>query len=114
MLTNNLLDIGSLEFQFADYAILLCDEREHVQLSYEVLFMGQLIDSNEKWRAYKAYDFEFPSSEELKHLKGVIIPGSKHGINDHQNDWLEPLKALVKRIYTDYPHIKLIGVCFGH
>jgi GMP synthase-like glutamine amidotransferase len=86
-----------------------------VKLSYEVLFMGHLVDSNERWTFYKAYDFEFPSAEELRRLKGIVLPGSKHGVYETDiNPWIEPLKNLVSTIYHEYPHIKMAGICFGH
>jgi len=71
-------------------------------------------DSNDKWAVYKAFDFEFPSAEELKHLKGIIFPGSKHAVYDERNSWVTPLKKLVKTIYDEHPQIKMAGICFGH
>jgi GMP synthase-like glutamine amidotransferase len=107
-------DKDKQEYAYADYAIILCDEREHVKLSYEVLFMGHLVDSNERWAFYKAYDFEFPSTEELKHLKAIILPGSFHGVYEDWNTWIEPLKKLINTVYYEYPHIRMAGICFGH
>jgi len=94
---------------------MLCDERDHVRFSIEALFGGSLFEgSKERWAYYKAYDLEFPSDEELKHMRGFIIPGSKYSAYDTTIPWLEPLKALVRKIYDNYPRIKMAGVCFGH
>jgi hypothetical protein len=71
------------EFRYPEYAAMLCDERDHVKYSIEGLFAGTLFEgSKERWGYYKAYDLEFPSDEELKHMKGLIIPGSKHSAYD--------------------------------
>jgi len=64
-----------------------------------MLFMGQCLDSGDKWAVYKAFDFEFPSAEELKHLKGIIFPGSKNAVYDDNNAWIFPLRKLVRTIY---------------
>ncbi len=70
--------------------------------------------TKERWTYYKAYDLESPSEEELKHLKGIIVPGSRCASYDTTLPWIDPLKKLVKNIYDNYPHIKIAGVCFGH
>lgn len=94
---------------------MLCDDRDHVKYTVEALFGGSLFEgTKERWGFYKAYDLEFPSDEELRHLKGFIIPGAKYAAYDTSIPWIEPLKALVKKIYEHYPHIKMVGVCFGH
>lgn len=112
---NNLVgEKNNNEYQYPEYALILADEREIVQLTYEMLFMGQCLDSGERWAVYKAFDFEFPSAEELKHLKGIIFPGSKNAVYDENNAWIFPLKKLVKTIYEEYTHIKMVGICFGH
>jgi GMP synthase-like glutamine amidotransferase len=70
----------------------------------ETIFLGHLYDSNEKWAFYKAYDFEFPSTEELKHLKGIVFPGSKYSAYDDETlSWLPPLKENIRRVYNEYP-----------
>ena len=38
--------------------------------------MGQLVDSQERWEFYEAENFDRPSQDELKHLKGIILPSS--------------------------------------
>ncbi|CDW71898.1 UNKNOWN [Stylonychia lemnae] len=103
------------EFHYPEYATLICDERDHVKFTVEGL-IGLLLSegSKERWAHYKAYDLEFPSENELKHLKAIIFPGSKYSAYDNSIPWLEPLKTLIRKIYTDYPHIRLVGICFGH
>jgi len=90
------------------------DERDCCELLVEMLFMGQLVDSNERWAYYKAFEGQFPTEEELVHLKGIIFPGSKHSVYDDSVSWMEPLRKLVKMVYEEHQHIKMVGVCFGH
>ena len=60
-----------------------CDERDHYKFVYESLFIGNLLSNGkEKWRSYKAYDNELPSSEDLQNIKGIVFPGSKHSVYD--------------------------------
>lgn len=47
------------------------------------------MDSDEKWAFYKPFNFEFPLSEELKHLKGIIFPGSKYSVYDDSIPWMD-------------------------
>ena len=58
---------------------------------------------------------EFPSDEELLSLKALILPGSYHSVYEeglqHQ---VEPYKKFIKKIFYEHPHIKLVGICFGH
>ncbi len=66
-----------------NYAIITCDERDHYRMVYESLFVGNLITTGkEKWDFYKATSFELPSDEDLKNLKGIVFPGSKHSVYD--------------------------------
>lgn len=55
---------------------MVCDNQKHLELSNELLLMGQFIDSNENWEFYHAEDFQRPSKEELKYMKGLIIGSS--------------------------------------
>jgi hypothetical protein len=52
-------------YRYPDYAIIVCDNRSHLEMTDELLFMGQLIDSDERWEFYQAENFERPSKEEL-------------------------------------------------
>ena len=44
--------------------------------------MGHLIDSDERWEFYSAENFERPSTEELRYIKGIIIPSSNQFIKN--------------------------------
>jgi len=59
--------------------------------------MGQLVDSDERWEFYKAQDFERPSKEELKYLKGIIIPSSDQQIKNKELKDKNLIKDILKR-----------------
>jgi hypothetical protein len=61
---------------------MICDSRPQLENSAELLYMGQLIDNDEKWQFYKAENCERPSNTELKYLKGIIISGSELSIKN--------------------------------
>jgi hypothetical protein len=66
-------------------------------MTAELLFMGQMIDSDERWEFYKAEQFERPSKEELKTLKGIIIPSSNVTIKNKVPKDENLLKQYLKR-----------------
>lgn len=76
---------------------MVCDNRSHLQLTAELLFMGQLIDSNERWEFYNAEHFERPSKQELRDIKGIIIPSSNFKIKNKVPRDENVIKQFVKR-----------------
>ena len=75
---------------------MICDNRPHLQMTAEIMFMGQLIDSNETWEFYNAENFERPSKKELANLKGIIIPSSNHKIKNKVPKDESFIKEMVK------------------
>jgi len=67
----------------------------------------------EKWNFYNAYNHEFPSEEDMKTLKAVIIPGSSRSSYDNTTTWIPLVKDFIRTVLNEYPDIKLIGGCFG-
>ena len=69
----------------------------------------------ERWGFYNAYDFKFPSTNELKNLQAIIIPGSHVSVRESDNkvSWVSALKDFIIKVYTKHPHVKILGVCFG-
>ena len=66
------------------------------------------------WKSYKIYNMEFPSEEDLQSLKALILPGSYHSVYEPDLPQIEPYKRFIRKVYIEYPNIKLVGVCFGH
>ena len=81
-MTANLIGDQSrpIDYIFPDYAVMVCDQTPHLEYTAELNFMGQLLDSEERWEYYNAINFQRPSKKELLHLKGIIIPSSSHNI----------------------------------
>jgi GMP synthase-like glutamine amidotransferase len=76
--------------------------------------MGQLTKTgDEKWTYYRAYEENFPSVEDLQNLKAIIIPGSGHSTYSTKTSWIPLLKDFIRRVMNEFPHIRLIGGCFG-
>mmetsp|Transcript_36933 Transcript_36933/g.56557 ORF Transcript_36933/g.56557 Transcript_36933/m.56557 type:complete len:212 (-) Transcript_36933:1676-2311(-) len=87
----------SIDYRYPDYAVINCDNKPHLELTVELLFMGQLIDSDERWEFYKAENFERPSNAELKYLKGIIIPSSSSPIKNKVPKDENLIKQFLKR-----------------
>lgn len=76
--------------------------------------MGQLIENgDEKWQYYFGFNGEFPSDEELQTIKGIILPGSGVSVYNKTVPWIPTLLDFIRRVINEYPHIRIIGGCFG-
>jgi GMP synthase-like glutamine amidotransferase len=67
----------------------------------------------EEWKFYIGYKGQIPTDEELKKFKVLIFPGSGSSAYDKSQPWIEKLGNLVRHVYTNFPHIKMFGGCFG-
>lgn len=67
----------------------------------------------ETWRFYKAYEKDLPTDDELKRLKGLIIPGSSMSASNPNVDWYAGLFELIRKINSQYTNVNLLGICFG-
>jgi hypothetical protein len=76
------------QFILPDYAVIVTDDREHNIDVAEIICMGQFFDNGDRWAFYKAFDYEYPSMEELKNIKGIVFPGSKYSVYDTSINWL--------------------------
>ena len=49
------------------------------------------------------------------HIKAIIFPGAHFSVyQDETHDWIRQLKEFAKMVFYDFPHIKMVGICFGH
>ncbi len=79
------------------------------------LYFWNLWECGESWKFYFPHLDEFPSDSELSSVKGLVITGSHRMISEEMHvDFLAKLDDFVRKVYHDYPHIKLVGSCFGH
>jgi GMP synthase-like glutamine amidotransferase len=77
--------------------------------------MGGSGGSNtEIWAFLNAFEFSFPSEEQLEHIEAIIIPGSVLSVSDCKTlTWMSVMKDFIKNVYTNHPRIKLLGISFG-
>ena len=67
----------------------------------------------ESWRFYKAHEKDLPTDEELKKLKGLIIPGSSMSASNCNVDWYPAMFELIRKVNAQYTDVNLLGICFG-
>jgi len=95
-----------------NYAVLSCNAARRDSLIPALNYCTHK-KHGEKWRFYRAYDFDFPTDEELKKLKGILIPGSGHSAYWDHVEWYPGLFECLKKIVYEYKHINLLCICFG-
>ncbi|KAE8163562.1 class I glutamine amidotransferase-like protein [Aspergillus tamarii] len=48
-------------------------------------------------------------------IDGILITGAAAGAYDTSiYPWIKPLESWIQKVYTQYPHVKFFGSCFGH
>ena len=77
--------------------------------------MGGSGGSNtEIWAFLNAFEFSFPSEEQLQHIEAIIIPGSALSVSDSKTlTWMAVMKDFIKNVFNNHPRIKLLGISFG-
>ncbi|CAI2369289.1 unnamed protein product [Moneuplotes crassus] len=95
------------------YGMLFTEPREQWRYQYAGMYIPALIDNHETWKVYHCFDGEYPNEDELKSLKGLVIPGNEDDPDD-DFEYLVKAKEMIKLIHTDYPNIKVFGSCAGH
>jgi len=76
--------------------------------------MGQLMETGqEKWKFYTGFEYELPTDEDLQTIKCVILPGSGRSVYDKKVEWIPTVLEFIRKVMNQYPHIKIIGGCFG-
>jgi len=94
------------------YAVLSCDPKNPNALIHALNY-PVLKKHGEHWRFYKAFEFDFPTDEELKKLKGIVIPGSGHSAYQTDVPWYDELFKCLNKIVNEHKHINLLCICFG-
>jgi len=95
-----------------EYAMLSCDP-VCVNALIPALNYPAFKKHGEKWRFYRCYESDFPTDEELKKLKGIIVPGSGQSAYWENVEWYAELFKCLDKIVNEYKHINVLGVCFG-
>ncbi|KAB8262631.1 class I glutamine amidotransferase-like protein [Aspergillus pseudonomiae] len=62
------------------------------------------------------HDNEVQTSNPLAQpIDGILITGAAAGAYDTAiHPWIKPLESWIQTVYTQYPHVKFFGSCFGH
>jgi len=102
------------------YALFDCEDAEKWANHPYFTWFPSLNAKEEEWKWYKIYLGEYPTEEELGRIKGIVITGSHHSVN--QNDkWIQDLLQFIREFdkktkeesFENANRPKLIGSCFG-
>ncbi|PPQ98594.1 hypothetical protein CVT26_013777 [Gymnopilus dilepis] len=63
--------------------------------------------------AYDVREGHFPDLDQEDSYHAIILTGSAANAYDNL-EWINTLVAYIQRIASSKPHIRLIGICFGH
>ena len=100
-------------------AVMNVDGRQHLETINESMLIGQYMGGMggsdvEQWGVYNVFDFHLPSQAELEQMTAIIIPGAATSVTNLEGTpWLPELTRLIRDVYENHTHIKLIGICFG-
>jgi len=98
-----------------EYAIVLDDDLNVMKHLYEAMWVGQIMRTgDEKFNFYRGYAQEHPDDETLQNLKLIVFPGSVQSVYDSSLEWMPPLMGFIRKVYDNFPQIKLMGGCYGH
>jgi len=94
------------------YAMISCDPTATTSM-LKSLHYSVFRRQGEIWTYYRAYENELPTDEDLKKLKGILIPGSPHSAYETNISWYAGLFAFQRKVTRDHKHINLLCICFG-
>lgn len=97
----------------AEFAIFHMQNYEPWPGLGNALFLGAFATFGQNWAHYNISSSEFPSDAALQAKKGVIITGAKYSAYDSSLPWISEYMTLLRRMYTDFPKIRIVGICFG-
>lgn len=84
------------------FIVLNAEPAAKWQSIQEALFMGQYMggsggSNKEVWAFMNAFEFNFPSKEQLMHAKAIIVPGSDLSVSDvDSRPWMVVLKDFLR------------------
>jgi len=94
------------------YAIISCEPKIDTYMMHS-LHYPIYKKHGEHWSFYKAHLGEFPTDEEIKTFKGVIIPGSSCSAYADCWPWYKQLFEIIDKIVNGHKQINLLCICFG-
>ena len=111
--------LESLKLDESSYYIILSIKEASTKVKdqagffhFPALFQGIYKENKEKWLLYAAGNLIFPSDEILKRTKAIIIPGSALNLYN-EIPFIPRTVEWLKEIHSNYPHVKVLGICFG-
>jgi len=93
------------------YAVISCEPKVNTFMMH-ALHYPIYKKHGEQWTFYKAFKGDFPTDEELKKFKGVLIPGSSCSAY-WDLEWYKELFERINKINSEYQNINLLCICFG-
>jgi len=97
----------------AKYLILICQPGLKT-LQYHTLLASVFKKHGEQWNFYIPSQGEYPTENDIRECKGIIIPGSTVDLSIPEiPDWLEKVIHLLLYAYNECPQVNLLGLCFG-
>ena len=79
----------------------------------DAIFHGTYASMGQSWTHYHLLGGETPSDTGLQYKKGIVITGANYSAYDTTQPWISDFVSLLNRIYSEFPRVKLVGVCFG-
>ncbi|KAF7303763.1 Glutamine amidotransferase type-1 domain-containing protein [Mycena indigotica] len=64
-------------------------------------------------KPYDAVSGSYPTENAVDESQGILITGSKASAYE-DIEWINKLVEFVRRVATDKPSVKIVGICFGH
>ncbi|CAL5874989.1 uncharacterized protein PFLUO_LOCUS9292 [Penicillium psychrofluorescens] len=74
---------------------------------------GRSLPPLESLRASPRSFNEHHAGGPLGHIDAILITGSAASAYEDQ-PWIHGLESFIQTVYTDFPHVKIFGSCFGH
>jgi hypothetical protein len=103
-----------------DYAVVICDDREHLRGGLvEAQLHGNFMSNGAKWKFFRANELDLPTMTEIKNLKGLIIwsstsnPSFKDTPDGSPHSWLRPVIKLIKTARKTSKTLKILGFALG-
>jgi GMP synthase-like glutamine amidotransferase len=107
------LPLSSDIYPAPDYAVFHMQDYEPWRGLGEAMYGGHIAIPHAIIAHYNIPSGHLPGIEILDNLKGILITGSKYCSYNTELPWLQPLYDILRHVYTEKPHIKLMGICFG-
>jgi GMP synthase-like glutamine amidotransferase len=105
--------ISNEPIETTEYYGLICCEMFLKSYMLHALHFSVFKKHGESWRFYKAFEKDLPTDQDLKKLKGIVIPGSSCSAYNSNIDWYQGLFEVIRKVHDHYPSINLLGICFG-